>query len=579
MQFFKTILVLLLLVLVKAKLGAQCGTISFANPVVVNGNVTLEVRYNNPPTTIYNLDVTITLGSATYVSAVAVANFSAAASQTVPGGVRIIKTTLPTIPINTSGTFKLCDVIFSLPPGNSTDICLFTASGGVQRTPTITCSSLDLFTPCLNYTMPSVTVTGSVIKIPTSSSMNNVTVIITPSTGDPTYVQTSSQGTYSALMLPVPSFTAEASRDDASSQCGIGEYDITLTQRVILNYATFSQPYEPIAADVNRNGAISTSDLSKMRQIILGQSSFVKDWEFIPSSNYNGIAMPSNSLQVPSYNTLMQIGLIPTNTFYGIKYGDVDGSGSSCATASFAENTASKLFKLGKAQIQKDQTVLIPVYGKQFDQEMLFSLGLNFDADKIEVLGLVAGALPEFSDSCYALDQYNRGLVNVLWMNTKSKAGISVKSNEPLFYVRANLFNASTKISEKAVSLSYDRLQNLAFNAKDSRGEAIGLEYEEAEGGYNLFGLPNQPSRVLSEGIHPNPFRDKLSLNITTTATGQADLRLLSQDGRLLRTIKMEVVSGQNNISIDQLDDLPAGIILYQLVLSGKVISGKLIKE
>lgn len=575
MSFFKTVLALLLLVVAGARLGAQCGTISFTTPVVIGDNATFAVWYNTPPSTINSLDLYVSLGSAAFVSAVGNLGFSASYSSGF-GAVRIRRTTA----YNPTGNFKLCDITFSLPLNQSTNICL--SAGSVVR-PGGNCLPSNLMTnTCITYTMPSVTISASVVKIPTSSAMSGVSVKVIPSSGTPKTVQTYSQGTFSALIAPSSSFTATALRDDASSQCGISEYDVTLTQRVVQLLDNFSYPYELIAADVNRDGKVKTFDYTLMQQVILGYSSLSKEWEFIPFSNYNTIAMPNNpdpnlDIIVPTYSPVMQIG-VNFNTFYGIKYGDVDGSGSSCATASFVGKTAQRTFVLGKAQVQKDKTVLIPVFGKQFDQEMLFSLGLQFDPSKIELLGLQAGALPEFSDSCYALDQDKRGLVNILWVNTKNKMGISIKSNEPLFYIRANILNTSTRISEKAVNLSFDRLQNLAFNVKNAKGETIGLEYEETEGGDDLLGLPNE-LRSFREGLFPNPFKDKLNLNINTTSSGQAILRLLSQDGRLLRTVKIETIAGQNSISIDQLNALPTGAILYQLILPNSVHSGKLIRN
>jgi hypothetical protein len=52
-----------------------------------------------------------------------------------------------------------------------------------------------------------------------------------------------------------------------------------------------------------------------------------------------------------------------------------------------------------------------------------------------------------------------------------------------------------------------------------------------------------------------------------------------SQDGRLLKEQKLELVTGENQIQIDQLNNLPKGIILYKISLSDRIETGKLIKE
>jgi hypothetical protein len=52
-----------------------------------------------------------------------------------------------------------------------------------------------------------------------------------------------------------------------------------------------------------------------------------------------------------------------------------------------------------------------------------------------------------------------------------------------------------------------------------------------------------------------------------------------SQDGRLLKEQKLELVTGQNQIQLEQLSNLPKGVILYTITLPDRVQTGKLIKE
>jgi hypothetical protein len=210
MSFFKTVLALLLLMVVGARLSAQCGTIRFTPPTVVGDNATFAVWYDTPPSTINSLDLYVSLGSASHVSSVGNLGFSASYSSGF-GAVRILRTSS----YSPTGNFKLCDITFSLPLNQSTNICL---SAGVVVRPGGNCLPSNLMTnTCITYTMPSVTISGSVVKIPTSSAMSGVSVKVIPSSGTPKTVQTYSQGTFSALMAPSSSFTATALRDDASS--------------------------------------------------------------------------------------------------------------------------------------------------------------------------------------------------------------------------------------------------------------------------------------------------------------------------------------------------------------------------
>ncbi len=411
--------------------------------------------------------------------------------------------------------------------------------------------------------------------------MSNVNVTITGSLSGPQSVLTPTQGTFSLVFPANQTFTGIALRNDPTSGCGLSELDITPIQRYVLNLSNFLQPWEMIAADANLSGTVNTLDGQVIRGVILNGNQLSQEWVCIPANNYNGLPAPtpaSVSNVVPPFNTTMQVSVPGTNTFFGIKYGDVDGSGTTCATNPLSAPLANKFFKLGKAQNQKDNTVLIPVYGKQFESQMLFSLGLSLDPDKMEVLELLPASLPEFNKDCYALDPNHPGLVNVLWFNSLNKSGISVKSNEPLFLIKARLLDSNAKVSAKTVQLSYDRLQNIAFDASNKK-ENIGLEFEEAEGGMDLNSLPKPGDTKLKQAIFPNPFDKQLNLNIEVREAVQASIQFFSQDGRLLKEQKLELVKGQNQFQVDQLNNLPKGIILYRINLPDRIETGKLIKE
>lgn len=67
---------------------------------------------------------------------------------------------------------------------------------------------------------------------------------------------------------------------------GVSTADIVKIQKHILGQSRITSPYKLIAADVNNSGAITASDISEMRKLILGvQPTFTKvsSWKFVPS--------------------------------------------------------------------------------------------------------------------------------------------------------------------------------------------------------------------------------------------------------------------------------------------------------
>ena len=68
---------------------------------------------------------------------------------------------------------------------------------------------------------------------------------------------------------------------------GVSTFDLVLISKHILGTAPFTNCFQHIAADVNKNGQATTFDLVELRKIILGiYSSFPSNtsWRFIPKN-------------------------------------------------------------------------------------------------------------------------------------------------------------------------------------------------------------------------------------------------------------------------------------------------------
>ncbi len=109
---------------------------------------------------------------------------------------------------------------------------------------------------------------------------------------------------------------------------GVSTRDIVKIQRYVLNKDTLT-PYQMIAADVNRSGSVTASDISEIRKLILGINSRFQNnnsWRFVPQS----FVFPSGSMTW-NFPEIISVNYGPIQDvmnadFIGIKIGDVDGS-------------------------------------------------------------------------------------------------------------------------------------------------------------------------------------------------------------------------------------------------------------
>lgn len=76
----------------------------------------------------------------------------------------------------------------------------------------------------------------------------------------------------------------------------------------------------------------------------------------------------------------------------------------------------------------------------------------------------------------------------------------------------------------------------------------------------------------------PNPFSNELNLKFSLEQEEDVILKILDQNGLLLFERKYSLPEGTVSLSVDQISDLPNGYYTYQVIHSGKVLSGKVLR-
>jgi hypothetical protein len=94
----------------------------------------------------------------------------------------------------------------------------------------------------------------------------------------------------------------------------------------------------------------------------------------------------------------------------------------------------------------------------------------------------------------------------------------------------------------------------------------------------NATGLPAlEPASHLT--VTPNPFKDRYTTSLFVTETQNCSIELYNMQGqRVHRTIR-ELAKGENILTSDDLNDLPAGSYVQKIVLSDQTLTSTLIKQ
>jgi len=147
--------------------------------------------------------------------------------------------------------------------------------------------------------------------------------------------QTAADGSYSFTVYAGGNFTVTPDLPASDPPVnGITTTDIVLIRRHILNVGKLSSPYKLLSADVNGSESVTTSDVVKLRQLILGLTNSLPAglWRVVPSDYvFPDVQNPWGAPEGRSYTNLVENRT--GQDFLAIKMGDVNNSWSPVTAA------------------------------------------------------------------------------------------------------------------------------------------------------------------------------------------------------------------------------------------------------
>ena len=80
--------------------------------------------------------------------------------------------------------------------------------------------------------------------------------------------------------------------------------------------------------------------------------------------------------------------------------------------------------------------------------------------------------------------------------------------------------------------------------------------------------------------VSPNPYMDKLNVNFVSDAGGNAEVRLISASGNLVKITASSITKGYNNIQLQDLHSQAPGLYIANIIINGKVVASlKVLKQ
>jgi len=375
---------------------------------------------------------------------------------------------------------------------------------------------------------------------------------------------TDASGAYNFEVMSGTTFEIRPEKlDDVDN--GVNTIDMVLIRKHILGLEIFDSPYKMIAADVNKNGSVTTFDLVKIRLLILNyETEFAGNtsWRFVP----NDFVFPT-PLDLNNFAESIDVFQVSTDRndldFVGIKVGDVNSSATLFTTNTPVETRTNDYvyFLLENKKLIVGEQVEIPFFAKDFKKIAGYQMALDFDDSVLEFVEAKSNKKSDFPKEFFGTNDLGKGL---LLMNWVSGEAVSVENRTELFTL---VFEVKKETTLKAVlKITDQELQTEAYNNQNDQLR-IGLEFfAEKE---NTF------SEIT---FSPNPFAQKTQLNIQCEMEEAAEVIFYDEVGRILKSEKLNLQKGMNFLEFDFSGNGYSGIIFYQIKSENGRGEGRLVK-
>ncbi len=396
---------------------------------------------------------------------------------------------------------------------------------------------------------------AGVVRTESGLPVPNVTVSIMNNSTTQAEQQSALNGAFRFTAVPACDVTmVMPSKNDGVSN-GVSTADLLFIARHILGVEPLDSPYKIIAADVDRNGAVTALDQIYIRKIILGAASEFPNntsWRFVKADFAFQSANPLSE-DFPEWATVENVLSLDMDVaFVAVKVGDVTGDANPSNIDSDAlENRAVLAFQVADMELQAGEVYEIAFSAADINNIRGYQFSLQYDVQALEFLGIAQGALPDLSAENFGIFP-QEGLITSSWFLAGEPR---LSKGAPLFYLSFRaLRNGSLS---RLLSMNSSKTKAEAYNAfLESMG--VGLEFTAGQLSAET------PAFALHQNL-PNPFSQATVIPFQMPADGWARLSVFDATGKLLLVKEGDFSAGYNEWSLKRSELAASGVLAYRL--------------
>ena len=333
--------------------------------------------------------------------------------------------------------------------------------------------------------------------------------------------------------------TAEKNDDHGN---GINTIDLILIQQHVLGLKPLESAYQLIAADINNDGRVNSTDLVELRKLILGiYTEFPQNssWRFVDADATLDINNPWNFDEVLEVYELSSD--MTNEDFIGVKIGDINGSAEANAVTGSTEFKSGGIVNLEvpSVQVEAGQTFDVAVKASITD---LYGYQFTLATPGLELVGVTAGEAN--------VTEANFGVFNeAITTSWNTTQGINT--------------------SDKLFTMTFK--SSVSGNAADIMRVTSGITSAEAYVGSDLDIVDIAVDNTVSTNDYalyanePNPFSTKTVIGFDLPQDANATLTVYDVTGQVIANRKGAFTKGYNTIELSKSDLGVSGVLHYTL--------------
>ncbi len=334
---------------------------------------------------------------------------------------------------------------------------------------------------------------------------------------------------------------------------GVSTYDLVLLRKHVLGTEVIANPYNLIAADVNKSGSITTFDMVELRKVILQVVPTFENnesWRFV-DANYQ---FTTENVLAENFSEVYNINNLAGNMnidFVAIKVGDLNGTATpNSLVGSESRNVAGTLtLNATDRLVQAGETVTV-----EFAADMANAAGYQFtlDFNGLQMVELVEGAAKAEN---FNTNLAQRGILTTSFDGAADGELFAVTFTATTTGQLSELISINSEYTQAEAYTTTGDLMNVALNFNS---ETVSSDF------------------ALSQNT-PNPFTGETIIRFNLPQAGNATLSVLDVQGKVLMTRSGDFAKGAHQFEINSKQLGVTGVLYYQLESADNVATKKMI--